>query len=300
VVIADGGQGWDLLAKALDGTGVKLCETSKLLGVGLATKYNGGRQVIRTRFSKAAARRRRFRPLLAAGAKTWRVSAAGTNKARMWGSSILGVSDGELRKARACTAREVSGATRGGSVTAKLALWPTKRGEDPAYEANAGPIQAWAEGWFDAGEPTAAAIPTRSMLKRSFLRAVHRQTASAQPWRHVRGPAAAVVATLRRIEWQIVAPSVWVTDRGELVDLDELSPRYVRQMTDDATERWLAKEWAREAGDPTLRAGVWTKPLLAAIARAPRGGATYLRRVASQTEWAQARLFTARRAESPL
>ena len=104
---------------------------------------------------------------------------------------------------------------------------------------------------------------------------------------------------MRRLEWKPEGPSLWSTDRGEVVNLDEVSPRYVKKLVDDATERYLAREWAREVGDPTLAAGVWLKPVLDAMAKAPPSGSAYLRRVASQVEWTQSRLHTAKRVDAP-
>ena len=129
---------------------------------------------------------------------------------------------------------------------------------------------AWAEGWHDAGDPAKKKLPTRSMMTRSFVKACAKQAGHARPWTTVRGPAGAVVATLRRILWKAECPSLWVTDRGEAVNLDEVSPLTLKKLVDDATERYVDSLWAREVGDPTLKAGVWTKPITDAIARAPQ------------------------------
>ena len=89
--------------------------------------------------------------LLRAGARTGRVVAAGLNKAMLWGSSVLGCSDGQLRRARQIAARGVSAAVRGGSTTAKLMLCePRSRGADPAFQAHRGPLEHWAFGVCDA------------------------------------------------------------------------------------------------------------------------------------------------------
>jgi hypothetical protein len=85
VVAADDGPTADHLTKSLQGTGVTVVPTTKLIGVGITTSRHHGRQVARARFRKAARRRRRFYALLAAGAYTPRVTACGTNKARLWG-----------------------------------------------------------------------------------------------------------------------------------------------------------------------------------------------------------------------
>jgi hypothetical protein len=131
VVAADAGPTADHLARSLLGTGVTVVPTTKLIGVGITTSRSHGRQVARARFRKAARRRRRFYALLAAGAYTPRVTASGTNKARLWGSSVLGVTDTDLRRIRKNAASEVSNAARGGSTTGKLAFSGTVKAWTP-------------------------------------------------------------------------------------------------------------------------------------------------------------------------
>jgi hypothetical protein len=175
---------------------------------------------------------------------------------------------------------------------------------DPAFQANSSPLVAWAEAWYEADPEwqkpgVRPPMPSRSMLTSTLVKAIGKQAGSARPWSTVRGPGGAVVATLRRLEWKPEGPSVWITDRGELINLEVVSPRSLKGIVDDATERFLAKEWARETGDPTLAAGVWIKPVLKAMAKATPAGAAYLKRVASQVEWTQSRLFTGKRAATP-
>ena len=87
-VAADQGPVAKWLEAGLKDTGVPVVDTGKLLGAGLATKYNHGRGVARGRYRMAASRRRRFRGLTRAGAKTWKVTGAGTNKQ----GTLVGVS----------------------------------------------------------------------------------------------------------------------------------------------------------------------------------------------------------------
>jgi len=299
-VVVDHGPVHDEIATALAGTGVQVCETARLLGAGLATKRKDGRQVARARFAGCSRRRTRFRRLLKAGARTWRLTTTGTNKARLWGAGAHGVTDGDLRRMRRAAAAEVSDAAKGGSVTMKLMMASESGTADPAYEANYAPLRCWAEAWHEAGARDSKAKPGRSGLQASFQKAVHRQHRATQPWRRVRGPAGAVVATLKRLEWRPTSPSLWTTDTGLVVNLDEVSPKVVKRLACEATWRWLCREAAREVGDESLAAGIWTKPVFAAMRGMPRPAASYTRRVAQGTVWTQARLWRAKRAESPV
>ena len=116
VVVADEGPVADATRKFLEHTQIKVESTTRLLGVGLATRMASGRQVAARRYAECRRRRGRFRALPKAGARKVKIVRCGTNKARLGGSGVLGVTDGDMRRIRADAARDVRGAARGGSV----------------------------------------------------------------------------------------------------------------------------------------------------------------------------------------
>ena len=99
-------------------------------------------------------------------------------------------------------------------------------------------------------------------------------SAAARPWAAVRGPAGAVVATLRRIGWTAWSSRVWVTDQGTVIDLLRTSPASLGVLVDRAIEQWLHRKWARAACAPHLDGILFIEPLRALVRRAPRPGWT--------------------------
>ena len=68
-----------------------------------------------------------------------------------WGSSVLGLSDGQLRKARRAAAEASFCAERGASVSGQLLVaGGFGRGADQAYAANKNPLVAWASALREA------------------------------------------------------------------------------------------------------------------------------------------------------
>ena len=129
-------------------------------------------------------------------------------------------------------------------------------------------------------------------------------SAAARPWAAVRGPAGAVVATLRRIDWPARSSRVWVTDQGVVMDFLHTSPSSLTVLVDRATERWLHLRWARAAGAPHLAGTLFLEPLRALIRRAPRLGwssayARAPRSVVVGAQWPQVRLAAAGYVASP-
>ena len=106
------------------------------------------------------------------------------------------------------------------------------------------------------------------------------------------------MATLRRLGWEVLSPTLWLDDRGQQVDLTRWSPVYVGKVVELSVDRWLGQRLAEELGDPDLSVGVWTAPLRRAAKECRHW--SYVKGVACHTVWTQGRLWTAKRAESPL
>ena len=65
--------------------------------------------------------------------------------------------------------------------------------------------------------------------------------AARRPWAVARGPGAAVVLTLRRLNWVGSSPFLWVTDAGRCLDLQVDPPVVVVREVHAAVQRW---RWA--------------------------------------------------------
>ena len=71
----------------------------------------------------------------------------------------------------------------------------------------------------------------RGLLLRTLSQAITDQQGMTQKqrWRSIRGPMGALVATLHRIDWNPVAPTVWEDHSGKRYDLCAVEPFVVKQ-----------------------------------------------------------------------
>ena len=129
-----------------------------------------------------------------------------------------------------------------------LVLADGRRGEaaDPAMEAICQPIFFWARAVWHRWLPMAA---LRSALKDSR----NRMAKAKRQWGVVRGPSAALVATVERIGWRIASTTELVTDEGRKLLLDADSPVVILAEAKDATRRWRLRNIQESVwwlGDP--------------------------------------------------
>ena len=86
---------------------------------------------------------------------------------------------------------------------------------DPAFAAHCGPIVVWAtavwESWL-------AADVMQKLWAQAFIR-LPPCSSQRSPWASVRGPAAAYVATARRLAWHPLSVHLFRTDDGQVLDL---------------------------------------------------------------------------------
>ena len=106
------------------------------------------------------------------------------------------------------------------------------------------------------------------MLSHLISSAQKRLTKRGPKWCLVYGPAAALVLTLRRLNWIIVSATEFISDDGVRVDLKVSSPCYVCNLVSSAVSRW---RWRRiEDKFPALQSGglglgaAW-RPIAAAL-----------------------------------
>ena len=82
----------------------------------------------------------------------------------------------------------------------------------PAFIAHSDVIVHWAKAIWNNW------IPLKD-LQASIDDAKTRTTASPQPWRVVYGPAAALVCTAERLNWEVISAMELCTDVGRVLDL---------------------------------------------------------------------------------
>ena len=95
-------------------------------------------------------------------------------------------------------------------------------------------------------------MPERAM-ERLVAKAKQRLRKAKNVWAKVKGPAAAMVASCRRLGWTVVSSTELRTDQGETLDLLLDPPAAVKLEVARAVKRW---RWRNvEAKMPQLRKG---------------------------------------------
>ena len=188
--------------------------------------------------------------------------------------------------------------TAGRDLTVDLALLGPD--VDPAYLCNREPILMWLRCCWDHVVPVQWTAIAFDMAKQEVWPA-------SNPWSKVRGPAGAVVATLKRIGWEPTSVTKWTDETGTVIDLLKNSPLSIAKLIDRATKTSLWTEVA--ARHPSLRSlasGPLLEPLWKLMQVKGRDSqwnhalAGQLRSLAADGQWPQARLFQAGLVENKL
>jgi len=206
---------------------------AKLLG----TPAAGGRrrctapQRARVRKVRGKAKRLKMTGMKVSHARTM-VRSAGT-PAISYGWDAVGVSDSALRVSRSLIASMLSSSEGGKNPDAVLMVTDSAGGSiDPAYDAHCLPIKHWATAYWERWQPG-------QLLAQSFeAAAVRVADAVRSPWDVVTGPAAALIASLWRVNWDVLSPAVFVDDLGRCVDCRRDSPAYIVERMKESVRRW--------------------------------------------------------------
>ena len=276
---------------------IRYADRVKSLGVGLGAGVRRNTSVQASRFRQFAGRLRRFAALLLSKVSVASVLRTGGTSALTYGDDVLGVSSSTLLARRRAVAAAISPPTRGRALelTLILADLTDRQRLDPAFDAHAAPIGRWAEAvWYQWR-------PLRE-LQRSIVHAKASLATARCPWSVVNGPAAAAVASAARIDWHFADATTIITDRGASIDLLLDPPIVVRREVVAAVRRWRWKAVAAahphldrpdSCGEACLRP---VQRLLSPSARSALWTAAHqasLRSAIVNTQWTQARLFTA-------
>ena len=134
-----------------------------------------------------------------AGIETAQVARAVAVPSILYSVETIGLSDTALNTARSVVSAAGNANTGGRQPDLALAISDgSNRTLDPAFEAHANPIKYWAlsvwERWYCQSELTDSISEARKMLS----------GCKASPWAVVKGPAAAVLLTMKRIGWELI------------------------------------------------------------------------------------------------
>jgi len=132
------------------------------------------------------------------------------------------------------------------------------RDQNPDVFAMAEPIYTWARMVLDPAVQ-------RSVMEQAFLQQ-QRIHSSGQDV-GVAGPAGAVIKILAQLNWRIQSPFLWTTANGVQLDLEEVSPDWVRTQARRSFEHVKWEEWATKVdhnpettASTRSRCGYWLAP----------------------------------------
>ena len=278
--------------------GLRFCAAkhSRLLGVDYACGGRRGVGVLRSRLSTPRSRLGRYRTLRRAGARTVGLAKTGAKPSITFGATVTGISDSMFKQARRLVAAAAGCAGNGRSITLSMLLSDGSSNGclDPAFAFTEGPAKAWAREIWDGIIPFA-------VLDRSMQRASASLHRARQPWRRVRGPAGALLLTLRRIGWTIPHARCFRSELGDSINLLDYSPHDVGLLVHRGVLRWLWKLSAAELGCAELAEGVALQPITAILRRPPAWATArrvgLLRSSVEVGQWAHSRLAKAKFAE---
>jgi hypothetical protein len=178
------------------------------------------------------------------GAKTARFVAAGHNAVGLWGSRVTGLTDGDISKMRCSTAASMLRMSAGQSAARSLAATGHQR-LDPAFAANAGPLEEWAVAVWDG-------YPSLQVLNLALKGAKARIAAAKTPWKIASDVAVVFLLTLARIGWSADSARYIRTHDGGRLDLLSLAPKVVVKLAKAATQAWSEKKALGGADDSVM------------------------------------------------
>ena len=185
----------------------------------------------RGRQTAAAARAGRFAFLRRHGGRVVGVARGGPRAAMVFGAAVQGATDEMLRRIRSTTGSCAFGPLGGASLTMRYMLSETRR-LDPVFDLTLRPLQAWAVGiWSGAAD-------MKRRMAVAFQQAVDFVVAGGCLDRRAPGPTTAVLTSLARVGWRAENFKVWVTDRGQVINLEKVCPNSMLKLGELAVERW--------------------------------------------------------------
>ena len=206
---------------------------AKLLGV---DSVGGGRRstaTFRARLSAFSETVNKYQSLRRAGANTVQMVRTAGPPALMYGCECFGVSDTNLEKARGKIVKAAAPEACGKNPEIAMVALDGETGTiDPAFPAHVGPVQHWANAVYDKWFSQASLSSTFKAADDKLSKV------TGNTWSNVFGPATAVVATVHRIGWTMLAYDTVQTDLGQKLDLNLDSPAAVGRAVAEGVRRW--------------------------------------------------------------
>ena len=285
------------VCEGLVGIAVAAMSRCVSLGTGLGAGTRRNCQQARKRLGAFRARLPRFKALRRARVHTDRLLRTGANSAMTFGGRAMGVSDSTLLQQRRAAVAASCDRACGADLDLSLIIadGSTLGAADPAFEAHAGVVHMWSlavwEQWVPLG-----------ILDRLVNSTKPRLDKARRIWSVVYGPAAALLASLARIQWRVESATRLISDDGAVIDITRDSPAFVRGAVTQSVARW---RWRQVEGRfPALRnggsgTGAWWKPILSVLRQPNSDDWGYQHKAALKSaiagrQWPQQRLKQAK------
>ncbi|CAK0882196.1 unnamed protein product, partial [Prorocentrum cordatum] len=228
-------------AKDMARRGLPVVRACPHLGVDLITHGAAAKAKSGKRYKGMLSSRRRLANLKGGGRMmatgTTLVSKCGLKRSVRHGCQCHGMPDQQLRQLRPEAGRALSGGRRAKSPMLQLAL----AGEEPTLQVTEAPIIRWArEVWQTA--PAKEVNQQWDSAESTTVKAWRRQQQEVgmKPmWAKVRGPAGAVIMSLRRAQWPWPAWHTAIAKTGYTLDMLEVCPTDVAAMLREDVQQQL-------------------------------------------------------------
>ena len=214
---------------------------AKLLGVGLAGGKKRTVKIQAKRIDAFASKIRRIQAVRRQGVSAAQYVQAAGVPAMMYGVECSGLADTTLKHTVSLAAAAITPPTRGKNPRLSMhAVAPVCTSADPSYAAHVTPIKSWATAYWEAWAD-------RMDMSRAYENAANKLSkAKGTAWRHVDGPATALVATCKRIGWSSEDGRRFRDDLGQVHDIALDSPLAVAAAATRSVRRWCLRQTSTE------------------------------------------------------
>lgn len=222
---------------------LKTAEITQLLGTDTAGGRRRRTQTQQDRFSSFTSCRHRLQSLRKCGVNSLQMVRAAGPPAFLYGAETIGVSDTTLNNMRTAVASSIAYQAGGKNTDITLFAMDGAYGTtDPAFLAHSYPVQYWALAWWESWF-------TPEVMQVAFGEAaIKLAKAKGSWWSVVAGPAAAMLASVYRIGWEMPSASEAIDDIGQSWSFRLDSPAAIVKACNASVRRWRLARVCKAAG----------------------------------------------------
>ncbi|CAK0842595.1 unnamed protein product [Prorocentrum cordatum] len=283
------------VAEDMQDRGIPVVRARPYPGVDIAAHGAAAKTKSGKRYSIMKARSRRLLNIRGGGRKMARgVGLAfkrGLKRSALHGCKCLGMPDHQRRQLRREAGRLLPGCRGARSLTLQLAVAQ----EEPTYEVTEAPIVRWARAVWQTAQAQKAAGDDGDSIAHMLQQARRRQQQEVgmkSAWARVRGPAGAVILSMRRASWTWPAWHKFVTKEGYELNMIEACPMDVAAMLRKDAQSKLLEDWAKAEEYQSLSPAPLLAPAVAQLRarECPKHAKNAAKKVFLGGAWTMARL----------